>query len=115
MSLSMPVWTLAPTVGSLPWATAHETVAFFPEVMPVWEAFLPFFPLISKNVLVRFFMVYRLSTEDRQRATALLNDWLLRGMLKHNIGERFPLDQVAAAHSMLEQGKAVGNVVLAIE
>ncbi|MDM0050564.1 NADPH:quinone reductase [Variovorax sp. J22R115] len=78
------------------------------------EFSLPFFPLISKNVLARFFMVYRLSSADRQRAISLLTDWLRRDLLKHSIGQQFSLDQIADAHSAVEMGGAMGNVVLAI-
>jgi NADPH2:quinone reductase len=71
--------------------------------------------LISKNVLARFFMVYQLSDENRQRATVLLSEWLRSGLLQHNIGARFPLDRIAAAHSMVESGKAVGNVLISVD
>ena len=76
---------------------------------------LPFSPLIVNNVLARFFIVYRLSAGDRQRAILLLEDWLLRGALKHNIAARYALEEIAQAHSMVEQGRAVGNVILSIE
>ena len=76
---------------------------------------LPFSPLIVNNVLARFFIVYHLSAGDRQRAILLLYDWLLSGALKHNIAARYALGEIAQAHSMVEQGRAVGNVVLSIE
>jgi NADPH2:quinone reductase len=76
---------------------------------------LPFFQMISKNVRVSFFMVYRLTAEDRQRATTQLTNWLQEGALIHNIAARYPLDRIAAAHKEVEQGKALGNVVLSIE
>lgn len=76
---------------------------------------LPFFPLIAKNVLARFFIVYHLSAGDRHRAMALLHGWLLNGALKHNIAARFPLAEIAQAHRMVEQGRAIGNVVLSID
>lgn len=75
---------------------------------------LPFFPLIAKNVLARFFIVYHLSVGDRDRAIALLHDWLVSGTLKHNIAARLPLGEIARAHSMIEDGSAVGNVVVSI-
>jgi NADPH2:quinone reductase len=78
------------------------------------EFTLPFFPLISKNVRACFFMVYRLSRADRERAITLLRGWMQSGVLKHNIAARYSLDQIAAAHRAVEQGQTVGNVVLAI-
>lgn len=75
---------------------------------------LPFMPLISKNVVLRFFVVYELEDRDRRRAEAALAAWLERDALVHRIAARLPLADIAAAHEMIEQGRAVGNVVLAI-
>jgi NADPH:quinone reductase len=76
---------------------------------------LPFFPMISRNVLVRFFIVYNLSAFDRQLATAFLDDCLRRDLLQHNIAARLPLASVAQAHELVESGKVIGNVVVSIE
>ena len=75
---------------------------------------LPFFPLIVKNVVLRFFIVYNLEDRDRERAIATLTGLLERNALSHNIAERLPLAQIAQAHELVAQGRAVGNVVLAI-
>jgi len=74
---------------------------------------LPFFPLIVKNVVLRFFIVYNLDDADRAQAESTLAGFLERGVLQHQIAERLPLAQIAQAHEMVEQGRAVGNVVLA--
>jgi NADPH2:quinone reductase len=76
---------------------------------------LPFFPMISSNVLIRFFMVYHLNSEDRQRANAMLDDYLRRGLLQHNVAARLPLASIAQAHDLVESGSAGGNVVLSID
>jgi NADPH:quinone reductase len=75
---------------------------------------LPFFPLIVKNVTLHFFIVYNLDDADRQRAVATLTGWLERSAVVHRIAERLPLERIAEAHEQVEQGAAVGNVVLAI-
>jgi NADPH2:quinone reductase len=75
---------------------------------------LPFFPLIVKNVTLHFFIVYNLDDADRERTVATLTGWLERGVVAHQIGERLPLGRIAEAHERIEQGAAVGNVVLAI-
>lgn len=79
------------------------------------EFSLPFFPLIARNVLARFFIVYQLSATDRQRAVVLLNEFLRRGVLTHNIAARLPLASIAQAHRTVEEGSVAGNVVLAID
>jgi NADPH2:quinone reductase len=75
---------------------------------------MPFFPLISRNVTLHFFIVYALAPADRERAQAALQRLLVHGGLQHRIGERLPLADIATAHERVEQGRANGNVVLAI-
>ena len=75
---------------------------------------LPFFPLIAKNLGLRFFIVYNLAQADRLRAQTLLTRLLERGVLQHQIAARLPLAEVAQAHALVEQGSAVGNVVLSV-
>lgn len=79
---------------------------------PTFE--LTFFPLILKNLSLRFFIVYNLELADRARAVETLTGLLERGALQHLIADRLPLAQIAQAHELVEQGRAVGNVVLAI-
>ena len=75
---------------------------------------LPFFPMISRNFGVRFFIVYNLSDSDRRRAIEILTDFLLRDALQHNIGLKLPLASIAEAHQAVESGAVTGNVVLSI-
>ena len=75
---------------------------------------LPFGPLISKNLTLAFFIVYKLAAADRERAVSTLTEFLTTGVLSHNIGERLPLAEIALAHEHVEQGQTLGNVVLSI-
>ncbi len=75
------------------------------------EFTLPFFPLIAKNLNLRFFIVYNLTDEDRARAEAVLADCLSRGVLQHRIAQCLPLAQIVQAHELVESGRAIGNVV----
>lgn len=76
------------------------------------EFALPFFPLIVKNLNLRFFIVYNLADQDRAQAEAVLADCLARGVLQHRIAQRLPLAQIAQAHELVESGRAIGNVVI---
>lgn len=76
---------------------------------------LPFFPLIAHGALLRFFIVYNLQPPDRARAEELLEDFLTRGMLQHNIAERVPLHDIVRAHELVESGRVTGNVVVQID
>ena len=75
---------------------------------------LPFFPLMAKKLQLKFFIVYNLSNEDRAKAITTLNDLLSQGKLIHYIAARFPLEEIAKAHELVESGKAVGNVVVGL-
>src|SRR5690606_8278686 len=44
---------------------------------------VPFYPLIVKNLQLKFFMVYHLTAADRARATSTLTRLLERGALQH--------------------------------
>jgi len=75
---------------------------------------LPFFPMISRNFGVRFFIVYNLSESDRHRAVGILTDFLRRDALQHNIAVTLPLDSIAQAHRAVESGAVTGNVILSM-
>jgi NADPH2:quinone reductase len=75
---------------------------------------LPFFPLISKNLQLKFFIVYHLAPEDRARAVAVLTRMLERGTLQHNVAARVPLAEIVRAHEMVERGEVTGNVVVRV-
>jgi NADPH:quinone reductase len=73
---------------------------------------LPFFPLIAKNLQLKFFIVYHLTAEQRATAILTLNRLLESSALRHNVAVRLPLEEIATAHEMVERGTATGNVVL---
>jgi NADPH2:quinone reductase len=51
----------------------------------------------------------------RERAISDLTLLLQENLLRHNIAARLPLAQIAAAHDLVESGRAIGNVVLEVE
>jgi NADPH2:quinone reductase len=73
------------------------------------------FPAMLWNSLtLQVFVVYDLRPEERRAAIEDLTAMLEGGTLEHSIGARFPLDQIAAAHRTVEEGRTIGNVVLEI-
>jgi NADPH:quinone reductase len=75
---------------------------------------VPFFPMIVKNIGMKFFIVYNLSPQDRTREIRDVTEMLEKGVLTHNIAARLPLDKIADAHVLVEQGKVIGNVVVSV-
>lgn len=59
-----------------------------------------------------FFLVYDLLPAQRRAAIGELDALLQANALEHTIAARLPLEQIAAAHEMVEDGGAVGKVLL---
>ena len=76
---------------------------------------VPFVPGILKNISVHFFIVYHVSARDRAGAIDGLTALRAGGKVRHTIAAQLPLERSAAAHALVEQGKAVGNVILSLE
>jgi NADPH2:quinone reductase len=70
--------------------------------------------MLSKNIQLKFFIVYHLEPADRARATDALQRLLARGELRHNIAARMPLEAIVAGHEAVEGGRLVGNLVLQV-
>jgi NADPH:quinone reductase-like Zn-dependent oxidoreductase len=77
------------------------------------EVVLPFLPMLASGIAIRFFIVYELSPAARAEGLGTLTRWLEEGLLRHAVGAVLPLDRVAEAHETVEQGRVMGNVVLA--
>ncbi len=75
---------------------------------------LPFVPLISKNVRLRFFIVYNVDATTRATLIKDLTSLLAADRLQHNISTRLPLEKIAEAHDLVESGRSNGNVVISL-
>jgi len=64
------------------------------------------------SVAIKFFLVYDLTPEDRELLQNQINTLLSKGQLAHTIGRRFPLEQIAQAHELVETGQEIGNVII---
>jgi hypothetical protein len=59
-------------------------------------------------------LVYELTADERARAIADITAMLAQDKLVHNVAATLPLNDIVAAHQMVEQGKAIGNVVMEV-
>jgi NADPH2:quinone reductase len=78
------------------------------------ELVIPFQFLLQNSTELRFFLVYELGKDERERATRDITQMLARGELVHNVVQTFALDDIVAAHEAVESGKAMGNVVVRV-
>jgi NADPH2:quinone reductase len=69
---------------------------------------------LVNNITVKFMLVYELTAQARERAIADITRMLESNSLIHNLAARFPLADIVAAHELVEQGRATGNVVITI-
>lgn len=76
------------------------------------EVSINFRAFLFASVCVKFFLVYDLTASDRQRMLDQLNTLLAKQQLVHTIGQRFPLEQIAQAHELVEAGQEIGNVIV---
>jgi NADPH2:quinone reductase len=68
--------------------------------------------LLWSSLGLKFFLVYDLLPADRHAATQELTSMLVGNSLRHSIGAVFSLDDIAAAHTLVESGAQIGNVVI---
>jgi NADPH:quinone reductase len=74
---------------------------------------VPVRPFMTKNVVVRFVLVYTMPREALQAAIADVSSALGEGALSELPAHHFPLERIAEAHDAVEDG-AVGKVFVEI-
>ena len=60
------------------------------------------------------FRSYELTAQEREAAVAAINRMLESKALTNNVALSLPLNDIVAAHETVEQGKAMGNVVVTL-
>ncbi len=79
------------------------------------EPKVPFWPLLAKDITVRFVLVYAMPEQAHADAASAITDALRRGSLKHQFFSVFPLGDIAAAHEATEAMSNVGKVLVRID
>jgi NADPH2:quinone reductase len=69
---------------------------------------------LTSNINIRFILVYEMTAEELDTAIAGISKMLAEGKLVHNIAQTLPLDRIVAAHETVENGAAIGKVVVTI-
>ncbi len=83
--------------------------------MAKMEPALPFYPMMFKGITLRMYLVYLLSTVDRQKTIQGVNKMIAGGNIKHAVTRTFPLEDAASAHKAVESNKINGNVVVRVK
>lgn len=75
---------------------------------------LSFYPFMFLNTTLRMLIVYQLDAQARRRGEAQLTGWLEDGALTHAPVMAGGLNDIAAAHRMVEAGEKLGTVVVEV-
>jgi NADPH:quinone reductase len=76
------------------------------------EPRIPFYAMMRRGIAIDLVFVYMMKPEERAKAVRDLGILLKENRLKHNLGPRFRLDDLVAAHQAQESGTVVGNIVI---
>ncbi|MEM9332826.1 MAG: NADPH:quinone reductase [Pseudomonadota bacterium] len=68
--------------------------------------------LLFKSMSLKFFLVYQLQRDEREKAISTLEDFFLTGAAMTRISHTLPFADIVKAHELVESGTANGNVVL---
>lgn len=89
----------------------HSTAVFYGSNVAA-DVGLSFPTMLWNSYGLKSFVVYELKPEDRKTDVTELGKLIAENALRHAVGERFSLRDIAKAHDAVEQGKGIGNVVL---
>lgn len=76
------------------------------------EPKFPFGPLMVLNATFRFVFIYGMPEAAQDKAFADVTEMLKEGTLRHRVGLRVPLADLASAHAAVEGGTATGSVLV---
>lgn len=76
---------------------------------------IPFWPMLARDLTVRFVLVYAMSREAHDDAAAFITEALTGDRFVHQVFGRFRLEEAAAAHEATESMRNVGKVLIDID
>ena len=91
---------------------ARSTVVVYGTGSP--EAQIPAQFLLVNQIAMKWIFVYELTSEERAAAVGTITRMLENKSLINNVALTFALKDIVAAHEAVEQGKAMGNVVVTV-
>jgi NADPH:quinone reductase-like Zn-dependent oxidoreductase len=76
---------------------------------------LPFFDMMYKDLTVHFVIVYAMPEQAKLHAIADIDRALRRGSLHHRVAHSLPLEEIARANEIIEEGTCRGSVILTLD
>lgn len=81
----------------------------------VAEPKIPFYRMMYMDLSIRLVIVYSMPEPAKQHAISDIAAWQEAGRLQHRVAHFVPLDEIARAHELIEQGGFRGCVVVRTE
>jgi NADPH2:quinone reductase len=78
------------------------------------EPVMPYYPLQFKDARLHLLQGYLIPPAARTRGHEAIIAGLADGTLRPTVAATFPLEEIAAAHDLVESGRAAGNVVVQV-
>ena len=78
------------------------------------EAVIPTQFFLTNAITIQYIFVYELTQPERDAAVGAIDRMLESKTLFNNVALTLPLKDIVAAHEAVEQGKALGNVVVSM-
>ena len=79
------------------------------------EPSIPFWPMLAKDLTVRFVLVYAMGEQAHHDAAQYITEALSKDRLKHQIYKRYQLHDVVSAHEDCESMKILGKVLIHLD
>ena len=76
---------------------------------------MPYYELQMRAAIIRLISNVRIPDSEIDKAIAAINEGLTQGWLAPTIASEFSLDDIASAHEAVEQGNAIGQIVVDLE
>jgi len=90
----------------------RSTIVVYGNANP--EATIPSQFFLQNVITIKYIFVYELTQAERDAAISGINRMLENKTLNNNVALTLPLKDIVAAHEAVEQGKALGNVVVSM-
>jgi NADPH:quinone reductase-like Zn-dependent oxidoreductase len=81
----------------------------------VKEPQLPFVRMMFMDLTLRMVIVYAMPEAAKEKAIKDITTALQNNSLRHRVAHVVPLDQLARAHQLIEQGGFGGSVVVSVD
>ena len=104
---------LAANAKLLPHVLApNGVVAIYGSSAP--ELPIPFQFLLQNSITLKFFLVYEMRQGNARTGNRRASPHARARRAYAHVAQTFELDDIVAAHEMVESGKAIGNVIVRI-